>query len=179
MFKSSVVLAAAEWEGQGLHHTQACGPWHSLCSTSEGRRGGSSHLCCFPERRGGFGHQSGSHQVSQIGKYPCKTRAEITARPRTHTARSHRREGNTGAPPSPVQGLWGCICHVRQQGHGFGGGTSPWQGDSVTGGLPSGSHPISNTHSLNKDVLTGASRRKSHHTSAAVVNSHSTGDKTI
>lgn len=33
--------------------------------TSEGLRVVSSHLYCFPMRRVGSGHQSGSHQVSQ------------------------------------------------------------------------------------------------------------------
>ena len=48
-------------------------PRHSGLSwpTSEGLKVGFSHLYCFPGRREGSGHQSGSHQASQSGMCPC------------------------------------------------------------------------------------------------------------
>lgn len=47
-------------------------PRHSGLSwpTSEGLRVVSSHLYCFPGRREGSGHQSGSHQASRSGTCP-------------------------------------------------------------------------------------------------------------
>lgn len=135
-------------------HTGLCGSQHSVCSTSEGRRGGSSHLCCFPEKRVGFGHQSGSHQASQIEKYPCKITAEIMQRPGTNTARNHQLEGKTRALLYPAQGLQGCICKAHPAAS-----TSACQDDSFIGRLLGSLHHISNIHFLNKDVMIGASRR--------------------
>lgn len=135
-------------------HTGLCGSQHSVCSTSEGRRGGSSHLCCFPEKRVGFGHQSGSHQASQIEKYPCKIMAEIMQRPGTNTARNHQLEGKTQALPYPAQGLQGCICKAHPAAS-----TSACQDDSFIGRLLGSLHHISNIHFLNKDVMIVASRR--------------------
>lgn len=46
-------------------------PGHAFAGpTSEGLRVVSSHLYCFPGRKGESGHQSGSHQASQSEKCP-------------------------------------------------------------------------------------------------------------
>lgn len=48
--------------------------------TSEGLRAVSSHLYCFPRRRVGSGHRSGSHQVSQNEMCPTCAHWKLAGR---------------------------------------------------------------------------------------------------